>query len=174
MAPVEMGYLDWLYSKVALTSRSTPTTQHYNLMRMLHLTEFVWQISGDDNRAEDGRDLRREYELLTRAPDCIDDEECSVLEMFVALCFDIEFQTDIPAREWFWEFMENLGLAGFNDGAYPGDDVVREILDRFVWRQYSYNGQGGAFPIRKPRHDQRKVEIWYQFWEYLKDQDRLL
>lgn len=173
MAPVEVQYLDWLYKKVALNGRSTPTTKHYALMRILHTTEFVWTLSGDDNRAEDGRDLRQEYELLTGVADWTI-EECSVLEMFVALSIRAEFQTDLPVKEWFWEFMENLGLKEFCDGAWPGDDVVREILDDFVWRRYNPDGTGGAFPIRNPKHDQREVEIWYQFWEYLQDQDRIL
>lgn len=173
MSPVEVEYLDWLYTKVALNGRSTPTTRHYDLMRVMHTTEFVWLLSGDDNRAEDGRDLRREYELLTGVTGWTI-EECSVLEMFVALCMDIEFQTDISAKEWFWEIMENLGVKEFNDGAYPGDRVVEEILDNFVWRRYEPNGNGGAFPIKHPKHDQREVEIWYQFWEYLQDQDRIL
>ena len=162
-----------MYKRVAVNGRSTPTTKHYALMRVLHSTEFVWTLSRDDNRAEDGRDLRQEYKLLTGVHDWTI-EECSVLEMFVALCMRAQFQTDIPAKEWFWEFMDNLGLKEFNDGAYPGDDIVRDILDVFVWRRYNYDGRGGAFPIRNPKHDQREVEIWYQFWEYLQDQDRIL
>lgn len=173
MPPVEMDYLDWLYSKVALNVRSTPTTKHYALMRVLHSTEFVWQLSGDDNRAEDGRDLRREFELQAGVS-LHSIEECSILEMFVAFSFRIEFQTDISAKEWFWEFMTNLGLAQYNDGAWPGDEPVRYILDEFVWRRYRPNGYGGAFPIRNPEQNQLDVEIWYQFWQYLKDQDRLL
>jgi len=173
MPPVEADYLGWLYTKVALNGRSTLTTKHCNLMRVLHTTEFVWTLSGDDNRAEDGRDLRREFQLLTGVSDWTI-EECSVLEMFVALSLRAQFQTDVPAEEWFWEFMENLGLKDFNDGAYPGDDTVEEILDVFVWRRYNPDGYGGAFPIRHPERDQRDVEVWYQFWDYLKDQDRIL
>jgi hypothetical protein len=173
MPPAETDYLGWLYSKVARTPRSTPTNSHYNLMRMLHTTEFVWLLSGDDNRAEDGRDLRKEFENLTGVPDR-SMEECSVLEMFIALSLQLEFQTDVPTAQWFWEFMTNLELAQYNDGYWPGDQKVADILDKFVWRRFEPSGVGGAFPLDHPEQDQREVEIWYQFWAYLKDQDRLL
>src|SRR5690349_2828315 len=135
MATAEEAYLGWLYHKVQINRPSTPTNSHYNLMRVLHTTEFVWQISGDDNRAEDGRELRQEFSNLSGLPN-ESIEECSVLEMFIALSLRAEFQTEVDYREWFWEFLDNMGLTDFNDSVWRSDEPVRDILDTFVWRRY--------------------------------------
>ena len=36
-------------------------------------------------------------------------------------------------------------------------------------REYSDNGHGGLFPLKNPKKDQRKVEIWYQMTEYINE-----
>lgn len=173
MPPAEDPYLGWLYHKVQINRPSTPTNSYYNLMRVLHTTEFVWLLSGDDNRAEDGRELREEFARLSGLPN-ESIEECSVLEMFVALSLRAEFQTDTPHQEWFWEFISNLGLEYYNDARWRSDEPVQDILDTFIWRRYQPDGTGSPFPLREPEEDMTQVQLWYQFWAYLKDQDRLL
>jgi hypothetical protein len=170
-------YFGWLYAKVVHTLNNSPYNRFYKLMKSLYGTEFVWQLSGDDNRAEDGTDLRREFLVETKNSDDSDwrqTDGCSMLEMLIALSRRCEFQTEETAHDWFWEMLENLELSQFNDGAFPEEEIVADILDDFNWRRYRYNGTGGIFPIEHPSEDQRSVEIWYQFHEYLADQDRLL
>lgn len=173
--PIEDLYFNWLYQKVASIENPTPSLTYWTLLRDLHSTEFVWLISGDDNRCEDGLDLRREF----RRTAFIDLDlpwmllGCSVLEMLIAFSRRAEFDTDLTARQWFWVFMENLGLKDLNDAHRNITHRVSHILDRFIWRTYSSNGQGGLFPLKYTQHDQRGVEIWYQFCEYLVDQERL-
>jgi hypothetical protein len=77
------------------------------------------------------------------------------------------------ASEWFWEFIENLGLRDFNDASGATPDEIGYILFQFVWRQYSYDGRGGLFPLENPPENQTNVQIWYQFCEYLTDQNRM-
>lgn len=171
-------YFDWLYAKVVKTPNNTPSNRYYELMRALYGTEFVWLVNGDDNRAEDGLDLRQEFlrEARTVNADISEWREsdgCSMLEMLIALAKRCEFQTDDSAYDWFWEFLENLGLNELVDSSFPADGID-DILDDFNWRRYDYDGRGGIFPIEHPTEDQRGVEIWYQFHEYLADQDRLL
>lgn len=172
--PIEEVYFNWLYSKVASVDVPTPSLTHWTLLRDLHNTEFVWLVHGDDNRAEDGLDVRHEFHRNVR----LDGNDlpwmhipCSVLEMLIAFSRRAEFQTDMPARTWFWIFLENLGLAQCNDAKHGITQRVSSVLDRFIWRTYRANGQGGMFPLSNPREDQRKVEIWYQFCEYLVDQE---
>lgn len=172
--PIEDVYLNWLYAKVASVDVPTPSLTHWTLIRDLHATEFVWLVSGDDNRCQDGLDVRREFhrEALLDDPDLSwMNLECSVLEMLIAFSRRAEFDTDIPARDWFWIFLENLGLNELNDAQPNITERVQESLDRFVWRTYLPNGEGGLFPLHEPKHDQRKVEIWYQYCEYLVDQE---
>lgn len=171
--PIEELYFNWLYMKVAHVENPTPSLTFWTLLRDLHSTEFVWLVSGDDNRAEDGLEVRKEfltYAFLPRHQPW-DSIPCSVLEMFIAFARRAEFQTDMPVREWFWIFMENLGLEDLNDAHNGITQRVTEVLDRFIWRTYGPNGLGGLFPLSKSDHDQRKVEIWYQFCEYLVDQE---
>lgn len=171
--PIEDVYFNWLYTKVASVECPTPSLTHWTLLNFLHSTEFVWLVSGDDNRVEDGLDLRREFYKVVQLE--LDEElswynlGCSVLEMLISFARRAEFQTTISTREWFWIFLENLGLSDLNDAA---DDIVlkaNESLDIFIWRAYDSSGHGGLFPIKNTRHDQRKIEIWYQFCEYLVD-----
>lgn len=172
--PIESTYFNWLCAKVMQIENPTPSLTYWNLLRELHNTEFVWLLSGDDNRAEDGLDLRPEFLTASflKRDSFWENVGCSVLEMLIALARRAEFETDIPAKDWFWTFIDNLGLLDFNDASDENPEIIKEILFRFIWRTYEYNGVGGLFPLRNPEHDQRKVEIWYQFAEYLTDQER--
>lgn len=175
--PFEHMYFNWLCAKVTTFNRQrTPSLTYWDLLRTLQNTEFIWLLSGDDNRAEDGLELRRDFILEADAPD---DPEwrrhppCSVLEMLIAFAKRAEFQTGDKASQWFWEFIDNLGLKEFNDGYGVTQEEIWEILDPFLWRTYDARGRGGMFPIDHTNGDQREVEIWYQFCHYLSDNDRM-
>lgn len=174
--PIEETYFNWLCAKVMSVEIPTPSLTHWNLLKQLHNTEFVWLLSGDDNRAEDGVELRAHFFLeASMNPDpVITAFGCSILEMLIAFSSVAEFETDRSARKWFWEFLENLDLAQFNDASYVTGEEINEILQSFVWRTYDPTGRGGIFPLHYTEHDQRTVEIYYQFCEYLVDQEQLL
>lgn len=167
--PIEEAYFNWLCAKVL----DVHLSNYWDLMRILHTTEFVWLVAGDDNRAEDGIELR---EAFSRER-LIDDDPlwfalpCSLLELFIAFSQRASFQTDRPAKEWFWKFLTNLNLEGYYHVEPDAVEIIDDILYRFIWRSYNFNGQGGMFPMRKPDSDQRKVEIWYQFCDYLVKND---
>lgn len=174
--PLENLYFNWLCAKVMRVENPTPTLTYWDLLRILHNTEFVWLLSGDDNRAEDGIELRRQFLIIGDIPDHPEwrGQPCSLLEMLIAFSKRAEFQSDISAYTWFWEFIENLGLADCNDAACCSEEAINDVLYQLVWRTYDMDGQGGLFPMQHPKHDQTKVEIWYQFFEYLADQNRLV
>lgn len=167
--PLEHTYFNWLYSKVCNTRATSRTKQFETLLQELHRTEYVWLVSGDDNRAEDGRDLRDEFLSASgiEAPQEWLDESCSVLEMLIAFSRKAAFETGEPASRWFWEMLGSLGLSECNDVSNPDRDAIRKTLDTFVWRAYDGLGRGGLFPLRETEYDQRFVEVWYQFSEYL-------
>lgn len=165
--PLEELYFKWLYGQVGSTKRKT----HWNLLRQLHTKEFVWVVPNDDNRLEDGRDLRHEFcedEDLAASDEWMH-YGCSMLEMLVALSRRLQFEDDKPAREWFWELMFNLNLVEFTDDHELPKQEIDEILDEVIWRTYQENGQGGLFPLKWPEEDQRDVEIWYQLSAYLQE-----
>lgn len=173
--PIESSYFNWLIAKVMQLENPTPSLTFWKLLKQLYTTEFVWLVPNDDNRVQDGLDLRPEFlrEAHLEEDALFDGFGCSVLEMFIAFARRIEFDTDEPLRDIFWRFVENLGLSDFNDAVFDDVDsfVVSEMLTTFIWRTYTPDGYGGMFPLRYPKHDQRKIEIWYQYCEWVAEQD---
>lgn len=169
--PLDELYFRWLYSQVGSVKLKNPARTYWTVLRQLFTKEFVWIIPNDDNRLEDGRDLRAEF---AEQEDVDPDQEwlylgCSMLEMLIALSRRLSFEDDKPAVEWFWELMENIGLRGLNDKTKPTQQDIDEILDDVIWRTYEVDGTGGLFPLRNPDQDQREVEIWYQLSAYLQE-----
>jgi hypothetical protein len=72
---------------------------------------------------------------------------------------------------WFWQMLENLGLAHISDKLYSSgprmDSFIDNVIDRLIYRRYSPDGHGGLFPLEFPHEDQRGVELWYQLNAYL-------
>jgi len=173
--PLDEQYLTWLYSQVASLKLKNPTRTHWNLLRQLYKKEFVWLVPNDDNRLEDGRDLRREFVescgIDNPDPNWLD-MGCSMLEMLIGLSRKLSFEADGEARVWFWHLIATVDLMKYNDRHY--DDLARleidEVLERIIWRQYAPDGTGGLFPLRNPTEDQREVELWYQLNAYLIEQ----
>ena len=163
-------YIQWLYSQVASVRLRNPSRTYWRILRQLYVKEFIWIIPNDDNRVEDGRDLRYEFieELGLRD---IDEawlrQGCSFLEMLIGLSRRLSFEDDGEPRTWFWKLMENLNLEQYNDNALIPEQEVDDILDTVIFRTYRRDGRGGLFPLRNARYDQRDVEIWYQLSAYL-------
>lgn len=168
-------YFEWLRRQVGVTANMNPKRRHWLLLEQLINTKFEWSVSNDDNRVEDGYELRQEFIFQYSADPGMMDTECSMLEMLIALCRRLSFETDSDPDAWFWELMTNAGLRGFNDEVYEDyectidrvDDILRTIIDR----EYEPNGDGGLFPLKNPDADQTKVELWYQMSAYLLEVD---
>lgn len=174
-APLDETYFVWLYSQIASIKLQNPARTYWTLARQLYTKEFVWFVLNDDNRAEDGKDLRAQF-LEARDihnPDPVwMDLGCSMFEMLIALSRKLSFEDDQEPKFWFWQLMENLGLQEYNDRQYSWDHaeaekIVDETLDQVIWRYYSFDGRGGLFPLQVTMEDQRNVEIWYQLQAYL-------
>ncbi len=172
--PLENLYFNWLCAKVIHVENPTPSLTYWKLFRELHNFEYVWLISGDDNRAEDGLELRTEFLMEVNLPDdpVWSGVGCSVFEMLIAFSRRTQFSAGETTGFWFWHFLEKLRLSDLNDATSKRRlDEIEDILNVFVWRTYDSNGHGGLFPMKNKGHDQRDVEIWYQFCEWLVDQD---
>ncbi len=174
--PLENLYFNWLCAKVIkIRYNKTPSTTFWRLFRTLHNIEFIWLVPMDDNRIGDGKYLRYYFILETGIEDDLDwrhNTPCSVLEMLIAFSVRCEFQaSDLvgDAKHWFWKFLYNLGLTEANDSSDITEEQIRDVIDVFIWRTYDYNGRGGIFPLEDARQDQRKVEVFYQLFDYLMD-----
>ncbi len=167
---LDEGYLYWLNSLVEPVRNPNPARTHSLLIEQLFLKEFRWSVPNDDNRAEDGKELRQEFLYEYDVDQKWMSEPCSVMEMLVALARRVAFEANGEPDEWFWILLNNLGLDRYTDDVY-GDMVeteVNDVLDIFIERRYGHNGEGGGlFPLEDTRADQREFEIWYQMSSYL-------
>lgn len=175
---IDDRYFEWLYQKVAAVTNRNPARSYWNMAKQMYQTRFNWFVPNDDNRAEDGKDLR--YEFIDEwGTDGIDrswlDLDCSMLEMMIALARRVSFEADGTPGEWFWHLMGNLELDLYTDDIYEISirETVEEVLERVNRRTYLRNGTGGLFPQKHPRRDQRQVEIWYQMQSYLLEREEV-
>lgn len=172
---IDERYLNWLYDQFASVKTRHKQRSFRSLFRQLHSTIFVAIVGHDENRIADAKDLR--YEFLADDEDEQGDLDwmrspCSMLELLVILSRFASFEMDDRATSWFWHFLDVLKLEQFNDRNYDeaSQEEIERTLNRFIWRQYEPNGEGGLFPLRNPIRDQRDVELWYQLSAYLVEQ----
>ena len=168
------AYLEWLYSQIGIVQNRNPARSYWKLLLQMYTTRFTWFVPNDDNRAEDGKELR--YLFLDQTGFQLDDPyglfftlDCSVLEMMIAISQRAAFESDGLSSEWFWRLMHNLELDAYSDALYEISiqEEVEEVLARLNDRTYSEDGVGGLFPLRNAASDQRRVELWYQMQAYL-------
>lgn len=145
------------------------------LFDQLYNMEYIWLIPNDDNRYEDGIALRDTFIDEGGQAHALPFGPCTVLEMLIGLSYRLVLEIEQSrweksTNEWFWVLIDNLGLNFRHDEyGFPPDyvDLIVEKVNNFMHRHYKYNGNGGLFPIKRPKHDQRKIEIWYQMSEYV-------
>jgi hypothetical protein len=132
----------------------------------------------DENRWEDGMRYRADFTSDDYELDQIDQElgGCTVLELILSLAEKMAYETaesryEAGVGKWFEELISNLGL-----DIYTNQELIRnenaffevtKILEQFVFRKYSYNGEGGLFPLRYSDRDQREVELAIQMNQYI-------
>jgi hypothetical protein len=161
-------YFNWLLEIIACPEN------YLKLMHYLYNSTFIFTIRNDKNRAADGLELRNKFKDEYGLGAETRSGECSILEMMIALACrmedDIMHDPGIGDRspEWFWIMISNLKLDGMDDEHF--DEVnVNSIVDVFLNRRYFMNGTGGLFPLRFPKVNQRRVEIWYQMNAFLNE-----
>ena len=170
-------YFNWLLDLVC-KQRYSSKISYKKLLMYLHNTDFRYLIQRDQNRAEDGIELRYRFALDVYSKDSVEpimnclNGPCSVLEMIVALAIhceeDIMDDPSIGDRtgQWFWGMIVNLGLGSMIDSRFD-KDYVEGVVTRFLDRKYDPDGKGGLFTVRNCDEDLRTVEIQYQLYRYL-------
>ena len=170
--PLDELYFQWLYEQVADPEDENEDLTYWEVLKILYSTDFVFVIRMDENRAEDGKALRRKF-IAERGLSGVSDHwveiGCSVLELMLGLSERLSFLADRETHYWFWELMNNLGLRGYSDRHEIPTEDVEEILTRVMFRQYGPDGRGGFFPLRHPERDQRGLELWTQLGDYVRE-----
>lgn len=174
-------YFQWLCNLVE-DRETIPRRTYYKLFRHLH--ERVFEPSGtrhiyqmDENRAEDGKELRYVFAKETGCSDSVidatfRDDPCSMLELMVGVAYRCEHQimeNEVYGdRTWFWfrYMLRSLRLNRETDDFY-NFGYTESVLMHFINRKYTKEGMGGLFYIPGFRKDMRKMDIWYQMHAYL-------
>lgn len=166
-------YFRWLMDRI------DGPRNHLTLLSYLYSYPFEAVLQMDENRISDGLCLRTLYTEETGSYiEYEKQNEVYILEILIGLAVrlesDVMHDDDIGDRTgyWFWIFLDNLGLSEFDDRCfeYESGDIygkIDRILDKFIQREYERDGSGGIFPLKNPKNDQRKVEIWYQMHAWL-------
>ena len=166
-------YFGWL-CEVIDSRRFAKQVSYRKLLTHLHNIEFTWFVPNDDNRADDGIQLRRRFALIRddlSLQRCLNGP-CSVLEMMVGLALRCEEWITDDAQlgdrtgQWFWGMIRNLELTSMRDSKFDRD-YVDDVIARLLNRDYEPDGRGGLFTVRHCKYDLRTVEIWVQLSWYL-------
>lgn len=170
MNQLDYEYFEWLVGEIAVPARKT----YNDLFDRMHNLEFVWFIPNDDNRIQDGMDVRNEFLNGSRGKLTQVLGGVSLLEVLVALSRRVAFNAGGKPERWAWELVKNLKLHKASDPLIGAKgNKVEEALESLVWRTYNPDGTGGFFPLTNPKEDQTKVEIWYQMNAYVNEMRNL-
>lgn len=168
------NYYDWLLTPI----KAINWYEFSKLYECLHRIKFKWTCSSDASRAKDGIRLRYDYvyenNLTDYEYDILNEElgKASILEVMVALALHCESIKSNEEKygnrtvQWFNAMIRSLGLNGMiND--YYNESRVREIIRRFLNKDYAPDGKGGLFWIHRFKGDLREENIWTQMCWYL-------
>ena len=173
---IKEDYFNWMCDLVC-KDRYSKANSYRKLLSYLHSVEFTftYRYRKDEDRALDGVNLRHRFALLSDnrryVERALDGDPCSIFEMMLALALRCEDTMDDPllgdrTGQWFWKMIVNLGLGGMTDSNFD-ENVVEDIIVRFLNREYDSDGKGGLFTIRNCGQDVRRMLIWDQLCHYL-------
>lgn len=171
-------YYDWLIDQIDFDDKSA---LYEHLLEHLFNTDFVWleSVPLDKNRASDGIELRQRYSLLLDNGtaniflNLMQNKPCSLLEMLIAFAERIvQLVAKLGKDEFFWMFIDNLGLGWATE--YDFDiDIVSEILNDFMYGTVHGNEPQGnenppvLFPCREV-YNNLNSDLYLQANLYLK------
>lgn len=142
----------------------------------MHQVEFAPLVPYDENRVAVAAGLRNQFQNFAGSlgPGEVSDlmqPDASVFEVLIGLAGQADDMIPLTLKTWFQMFTENLGLDRYFDeylsrhSPWPAE----RIINTFNNRHYRPNGRGGIFPLNRPQHDQREVELWYQMGAYINE-----
>ena len=173
-------YLHWLMEQAQLETDGPDGYSH--LCGILQDTYFLSMVEMDENRGSEGRELRDEWSEPSGGDKHgirtgLIPYTCTMMELILVLARRMGYemadsQYEAGTGKWVAELMENAGLATFRNEFYELNpeyhgNRIRMILNDIIYRRYSANGEGGFFPMKWARGDQRRNELLVQMNDYL-------
>ncbi len=149
--------------------------EYSELFECLHSIPFIYRINRDENREEDGRNLRDGYNI----PDCYNrglksaflSRGASVFEVLLSLAIRVDDEyigspNDPHPEDFFMEMIRNMRLDRCIGKGY-NNNLIRQTVLKWMDRDFSVDGFGSPFPVKHDHRDQRKLEIWDQMNSYI-------
>lgn len=164
-------YFEWLKGLITNPHNNNLIIKNHLVLSILYNRPFLVHpsVPMDKNRMYDGLELRENFIQETgRYRHKFISDECSVLEMIVALsirCEETIMGDNISnnSYKWFWKMLEMMGIKDSHDEMF-----IQSRIDNLINRTYDYDGRNGClFIINSPRKRLPEVEIWYQMAWYL-------
>lgn len=181
------SYYNYLVSLVSY--EKVDANQYDHLLRLLHGIEFTVLNPMDANRLTSADSLRNMWIDSLRVKDerlkleyarDICNDPASFLEVVIGLCRQVNDNILADPNKpdmvptLFWDLMDNMVSYGTYGSkyttAYPvlTDDMWNTYTEnttianvkRIVTRTYHPDGSGGLFPLKDPKINQRKEEMW--------------
>lgn len=164
MNQVDVDYFEWLTLQIVVPREK----RFVGLFERMHSLEFIWTVPHDNNRLQDGLDLR--YEFLDGSRKQMVLTGVTILEVLIGLSRRVAFIAGGDEYIWPWRLIKNLKLNKMSDPlSTENANRIDNILETLVWRTYSSDGRGGFFPLRNAEEDQTQIEIWYQMNNYVNE-----
>ena len=156
---------------------------YLSLCQILQATDFFPILEMDENRCGECRALRHDFAegMEEGTLDILNDELCAsgtMMEIFLVLAEKMDFELadseyEAGTGKWFRELLMNCGLIGAVNEKIAEDsgmeDRIMDILTTINFRKFGWDGEGGLFPIRCPREDQRYSQLTTQMNNYIEE-----
>lgn len=177
---VKTEYLCYLMNRVQIEAEGKHGYLHLCETMMNYM--FIPILEMDENRCWECQKLRDDFaeEYGEEAIDILDwyySEYGTMMELLVVLAEKMQYdladsQYEAGTGKWFREMLQNSGLIGCENGCYEraGYDLeVIDILDMINYRKFGWDGEGGLFPLKAPKRDQRDTELIAQMNDYIEE-----
>lgn len=171
-------YMNYLMDRAGLEKDGEDG--YSNICRKLMDTEFIPMLARDENRTDECRALRGDYEAATDIQwvgeilDGILGENGRMLELMIVMAEKMRFEMsdsehEASTRKWITEIMDNCGMGRYARNEDYQEDAVEDILEAVIFRKIGWDGEGGLFPVFLSQRDQRRTELIAQMNDYIEE-----
>lgn len=176
--------LSGLNGGVAQMSTQYADQTYFYLAWTLHSIRFFGGVPNDENRAADGKNLRKKFSHIHSSfkdYSVLCTPSATVLEVISALAeridsslYSLSEDSEESIHEWVMIMLQNLGIDKYNDSVWnieAYEDVKNKIFV-MLNRDYDEDGHGALFPKLSPlfkNKNYRDQEIWYQMQFFLRE-----
>lgn len=177
---IKTEYLCYLMNRAQIEAAGSHG--YLKLCAIMQDFEFLPIHEMDENRCSECRALRRDFaegydEEYIDILDGIYGENGTVMELLVVLAekwnYELEdSQYEAGPGKWFREMLFNCGLIESDNDMLEKQEERQRVIDILcviVYRKTGWDGEGGLFPIRCPRTDQRNEELIVQLNNYIEE-----